>query len=62
MSKKFKAVIDDSGLGVHWTVWNVLKATGSLEYVYAEFHGKHCGQYARDHAKRLNALSEKEKP
>ncbi len=65
MSKKFKALIDDSGLGVRWEVWGVTpnpNGHSTENCVYALFFGKHCGQYAKAHAKMLNALPKEEKP
>lgn len=65
VKKKFKAVIVDSGPGIQWQVWNVrLEVAGheSPQYMYAEFRGQNCGQYAKDHARMLNALPEEEKP
>lgn len=58
MTKRFKAVIDDS-----WHArWKVVREecgdNGLAEMVYAEFRGNNCRQYACEHARRLN---EKEK-
>ena len=54
MKKRFRA----SGLGACWGVYG----GWSVDYLYAEFYGKNARQYARSHAKMLNALPEEEKP
>lgn len=40
-----------------WEVWALDEV-----HVYACFYGENSRKYAREHAKRLNALSKKEKP
>jgi hypothetical protein len=61
--RRFKAVINDSGVGrPWWEVYNTINEGQSLEYLFAEFHGKHSQTYAREHAKRLSALPTKDQP
>ena len=52
MKNKYKAVY----VAECWVVF------GPFATEYAEFSGKHAGQYAREHAKRLNELPEEEQP
>ena len=55
--KRFWAQINDSEKGHYWVIWD-----SKCEFRYAEFYGYHCREYARSHAKFLNALPKEEQP
>jgi len=59
MTKRFKAVYNDAcAIGpAYWQVWD-----SQMKYRYAEFYGKGCRQYAREHAEMLNSIREDLKP
>ena len=42
--------------------WEVVIHGLKSEYLVATFYGHRCRQYAREHARRLNVLPEKDKP
>lgn len=62
MNKRFKVLMDDSGNGTYYSIWNVGENGTSIVYRYAEFYGKNCRVYAYRHCRTLNALPEKDKP
>ena len=62
MKKRFKVLMDDSGKGVSYSIWDFGENGFSIAYRYAEFYGKQYRRYAYAVCKTLNALPEKDKP
>lgn len=54
-NRKFIAVKNDSEIGDSWEVWQ-RDESGNPRWILACFHDKLAATFAREHAKRLNAM------